>query len=142
MTVSALQARQIWMDWLQFEKRYPENTLDAYGRDIDHWFDFLSLEKRSYDAVDKLIFRHYLSLLAEENLARSSIARKTSSIRSFYRYGARSGLYPSVEIGFMKPPKQSASLPKAVSTRMPKTCLKPFARCPGLIGPKPVISQC
>ncbi len=131
MTVSTLQARQIWMDWLQFEKRYPENTLDAYGRDIDHWFDFLSLEKRSYDAVDKLIFRHYLSLLSEENLARSSIARKTSSIRSFYRYGARSGLYPSVEIGFMKPPKQSASLPKAVSTRDAQDLFKAIRALPG-----------
>lgn len=117
MTVSAQKARQIWMDWLQFEKRYPDNTLDAYGRDIDHWFDFLALDGKNFDQIDKQVFRHYLAALSEEQLARSTIARKTSSLRSFYRYGARSGLYPSVDVGFMKPPKQTASIPKAVSTR-------------------------
>ena len=118
-----LNARQIWMDWLQFEKRYPENTLDAYRRDLDHWLDFLAGQSCPYSAIGKTIFREYLALLAEGGLAKSSIARKVSSIRSFYRYGARSGHYPSVDISFMKPPKQPASLPKAVSKRDAKDLL-------------------
>ena len=128
---SASKARQIWMDWLQYEKRYPENTLDAYGRDIDHWFDFLSLENKAFDAVDKITFRHYLSVLADDHLARSTIARKTSSIRSFYRYGTRSGLYSSIETGFMKPPKQLASIPKAVSIRDAQDLFTAIQELPG-----------
>lgn len=128
---SFLQARQIWMDWLQFEKRYPENTLDAYGRDIDHWGDFLNLEKCAFDAADKQIYRNYLAYLADQNLARSSIARKTASIRSFYRYGARSGLYPTIEISFMKAPKRQATIPKAVSSRDAEDLFKAIKTLPG-----------
>lgn len=107
-------ARQIWMDWLEFEKRYPPTTLDAYGRDIDGWLGYLAAKHCGIGDAGKLEFRGYLAQLAAAGLARSTIARKVASIRSFYRYGARSGQYPSVEISFMKPPRQAATIPKAL----------------------------
>lgn len=107
--------RDIWMDWLKFEKQYPETTLDAYGRDIDFWLDFLRHENTVYDAVTKHEFRHFLSLMTEAGLARTTMARRVASIRSFYRYGIKSGRYSSLEYGFMKPPKAKAPLPKAVT---------------------------
>lgn len=107
--------RQIWIDWLRYEKRYPETTLDAYGRDIDHWLAFLSSENCKFDGVTKFEFRRYLRQLAEDGLARSTIARRVASIRSFYRYGTKSQRYSGADISFMKPPRQHASIPKAVS---------------------------
>lgn len=109
------EARQIWMNWLAFEKRYPQTTLDAYGRDIDSWLDFLKQKNCAFDAVSKFEFRGYLAELNAEGLARSTIARRVAAIRSFYRYGARSELYPSVEINYMKPPRQQNAIPKAVA---------------------------
>ena len=107
--------RDIWMDWLEFEKQYPKTTLDAYGRDIDFWFDFLKTKNIPYDVVTKHEFRHFLSKMTEAGLARTTMARRVASIRSFYRYGIKSGLYTSIEYGFMKPPKAKAPLPKAVT---------------------------
>jgi integrase/recombinase XerC len=103
------------MEWLEFEKRYPPTTLDAYGRDIDNWLDFLSSENCAFDEATKFEFRGYLRQLAEEGLARSTIARRVASIRSFYRYGTKSERYSGVDISFMKPPRQQASIPKAVT---------------------------
>jgi len=107
--------REIWMDWLRYEKQYPETTLDAYGRDIDFWLDYLETKNVAYDQVSKYEFRDFLAKMTDQGLARTTMARRVASVRSFYRYGARSGLYSTVEIGFMKPPKAKAPLPKAVA---------------------------
>jgi len=108
-------ARQHWLNWLTHEKRYPPNTLDAYGRDLDNWLGYLGQNNLDIAAVNKSVFRGYLAALARQNLARTTIARRVSAIRSFYRYGRRSGLYPAVETAFMKPPKRPATIPKPVS---------------------------
>ena len=107
--------RAIWLDWLEFEKRYPQTTLDAYRRDIDSWLDHLAGQGCAVDQVTKLHFRSYLAAMSSAGLARSTMARRVASIRSFYRYGTRSGRYPGVEISFMKPPRQTATIPKAVA---------------------------
>ncbi len=109
-----IRPREIWLDWLEFEKRYPPTTLDAYGRDIDGWLAYLHGQNCTIADVGKLEFRGYLRQLSARKLARTTIARKVASIRSFYRYGTRSGQYASVEIGFMKPPRLIASIPKAL----------------------------
>lgn len=112
-----ISPREVWMDWLRFEKRYPETTLDAYGRDIDFWLAFLTSQNVPYDNVTKHEFRNFLAKMTNAGLARTTIARRVASIRSFYRYGIKSGLYESIEFNFMKPPKAKAPLPKAVAER-------------------------
>ena len=103
------------MDWLRVEKRYPETTLDAYGRDLDGWIAFLERLGCPLEKPGRHEFRGWLAELAESGMARSSVARKVSSVRNFYRYGLRSGLYPSIDPSFMKPPRQPATVPKPVS---------------------------
>lgn len=115
------------MDWLRYEKQYPETTLDAYGRDIDFWLDYLNSQSVTYDNVSKHEFRDFLALMTDRGLARTTMARRVASIRSFYRYGARSGLYAKVEIGFMKPPKAKAPLPKAIAETDAKELLGAIA---------------
>jgi len=115
------------MDWLRYEKQYPETTLDAYGRDIDFWLHYLNSQNVTYDNVSKHEFRDFLALMTDRGLARTTMARRVASIRSFYRYGARSGLYAKVEIGFMKPPKAKAPLPKAIAETDAKELLGAIA---------------
>ena len=109
------------------EKQYPETTLDAYGRDIDFWLDYLNSQNVAYNNVTKHEFRDFLALMTDRGLARTTMARRVASIRSFYRYGARSGLYAKVEIGFMKPPKAKAPLPKAIAETDAKELLGAIA---------------
>ena len=111
----ATRPREIWMDWLRVERRYPETTLDAYGRDLDGWLAYLERAGCPAGSPGRHEFRGWLAELAEAGLARSSVARKVSSVRNFYRYGLKSGRYPSVDPSFMRPPRQPATVPKAVS---------------------------
>jgi integrase/recombinase XerC len=104
-----------WFSWLRDEKRYPENTLDAYRRDLDKWCHHLESESCSLDQVNRHVFREWLAKMATEGLARSTVARRVSSIRSFYRHGHRNGHFDKVEVTYMKPPKQHDTIPKALA---------------------------
>lgn len=103
------------MDWLRDERRYPETTCAAYARDLDDWLDFLQTRGCGLTDIDRGVVRAYLGLLQDRRLARSSIARKISSIRSFYRFGGRSGGFGLADLGIFKPPRQQPALPRSIT---------------------------
>lgn len=82
-----------FMQYLAVERHYTEDTQRAYREDLA---DFTASLKdsghfTSFEKVDRLDVETYLSDLADRGLARSSVARKMSSLRSFYRYLIRVG---------------------------------------------------
>ncbi|MGC6485469.1 MAG: tyrosine recombinase XerC [Candidatus Puniceispirillales bacterium] len=104
-----------WFAWLRDEKRYPENTLEAYRRDLDLWCHHLDRLGCPLDQVSRHEFRDWLAGMAAEGLARSTIARRVSAVRGFYRHGQRNGFFDTVEITYMKPPKRQPTIPKALA---------------------------
>lgn len=68
------------------------HTYQAYERDIDDFIDFLTAEGiTSFDQVDRIIVMNYIAALRQRTgvmgaMKNTSIARKLSSLRSFYRY--------------------------------------------------------
>lgn len=74
--------------YLRVERRYTEPTIKAYLGDITQFADFLRENGgfTTYQAIDALDVRVYLSDLYETQKARSTIARKISSLRMFYAF--------------------------------------------------------
>lgn len=67
------------------------NTAEAYSKDVNQFVDFLASEwgeERAYDwpAVDYRMVRSFLGHLSRQKYDRSSIGRKLSALRSFFRY--------------------------------------------------------
>ncbi|MDQ0156005.1 tyrosine recombinase XerC [Robertmurraya andreesenii] len=82
-----------FLQYLQIEKNYSPYTVEFYHKDILSFFMFMS--EQSIDNLESVEYsdvRIYLTRLFEQDLARKSIARKISSLRSFYRYLLREGL--------------------------------------------------
>ena len=100
-----------WLEWLNQEKRISENTLDAYKRDLIKWSEF----SKNVDKPKKADFRLYMSFLVEKGNSRSSIARKISSIRNFYRFASKRNYLSSEDLDLIKTPKLPQSLPKSIS---------------------------
>lgn len=68
-----------------------EHTQDAYRRDIMAFLSFLKEESIALDQVDRIVVMNYISYLDQQvktqtTLKSSTIARKLSTLRSFYRY--------------------------------------------------------
>ena len=76
-----------FIDYIQLEKNYSNLTVHEYEKDIENFLLFLEKEGVSHlNDVEYVHSRLYVTALYEKKLARTSISRKISSIRSFYRF--------------------------------------------------------
>ncbi len=94
-------------------RNYSSDLVGNYKRGSEKgFFQFLRLKQiDSLEKVDKQVLRDYLAYLAEQGIAKASIARKLSAIRSFYRYLVREGI-------LAKNPLEQAASPK-LDRRLP-----------------------
>ena len=77
--------REAWLNWLQHEKRYGANTLAAYEADLDDFSSFMMTaghDQSQTVPVNRMQFRSWLADMAHRDLARTTIARRISSLRS------------------------------------------------------------
>ena len=90
-----------YLDYLKAERNASGYTLRNYKTDLmgtykrgkgKGFFQFLVQQKiGDFNSVDKQTIRDYLSWLVEQDIDKSSISRKLSAIRSFYRYLLQEG---------------------------------------------------
>jgi integrase/recombinase XerC len=79
--------------YLEAEKNVSVYTVRNYTKDLQEFFQFASDQGLdTLRKVDKQTLRAYLAYLMEQKYAKSSIARRLSAIRSFYRYLMREQL--------------------------------------------------
>ena len=77
-----------FLDFISVEKRYSQNTLVSYKKDLEDLLLFISETEGTEDLkkVDKKIIRNFIVSLSEKKIQKRSINRKLSSLRSFYLY--------------------------------------------------------
>ena len=112
-----------YINYLEVEQNASPYTVRNYTTDllgserIRGFFAFLT-EKgiTSLNEVDRSLLRDYLAYLMEQGLAKASIARKLSAIRSFYRYLVREEILPVNPIQKTSSPKLDRRLPSFLTT--------------------------
>ena len=75
-----------FIKYLKFERGYSDNTIINYEEDINEFIDYLNESHVSFDKLTYQDIKPYLMKLHELKYKRSTISRKISSLRSFYRY--------------------------------------------------------
>ena len=73
-----------FLDYLRTECHLSQNTVLAYGRDLDHFRTWLGSMRIVNLSIQQL--SEYASWLHDQNLAPSSIARHLVSLKVFFRY--------------------------------------------------------
>ena len=104
-----------WLQWLSSVKHYHFHTIDAYKRDLTHYFICLSKQNKANIEPDRAVFRIWISEMYEAGCAKTTVARRVSALRSFFRYCHRLGILQKLDLSWMKSPKLPISLPKAIS---------------------------
>jgi integrase/recombinase XerC len=94
-------------------RNYTSDLVGNYKRGSEKgFFQFLRLRKvDSLEKVDRLVLRDYMAYLMEQGIAKPSIARKLSAIRSFYRYLLQEGMVSANPIANTTSPKLDRRLP-------------------------------
>jgi len=106
--------RTAWLAWLESERRYGANTLAAYESDIDDYLGYAGGDAGSAPP-DRRRFRGWLADMAGRGLARTTVARRVSALRSFYRFCGRTGRIDINDLSWLRAPRPPKSVPKPVS---------------------------
>ena len=102
-----------YLDYLKYEKKYSSYTITNYGNDIEEYFLYLERENINYLDVEYPDIRFYLMYLKDErNDNNSSIDRKLSSLRGFYKYLANNNYISSNPFKLVNGLKKSKKLPR------------------------------
>jgi integrase/recombinase XerC len=101
-----------YVAYLEAERNVSPYTVRNYTKDLLEFFDFVHQQGiTTLKDVNKQTLRSYLARLMEQKFAKSSIARKLSAIRSFYRYLMREELISASPAATTVSPKLDKRLP-------------------------------
>ena len=104
--------KEKFINYLQYEKRYSENTLKSYHRDIDN---FLSYLRDYYEISDLATVNHQMIRswiifsLDEKDLSAASINRMLSTLKSLFKFAKANSLVinnPTLKVLGPKKPKR------------------------------------
>jgi len=115
-----------FVEFLGAEKGYSENTCRAYARDLEEFSSYIDSQRESErstrtetygsvaGSVNNLMIRGYLGVLHKKN-KKSTVARKLSSLRSFFRYLIKYGVITKNPVDLIMTPKQEKPIPSYLS---------------------------
>lgn len=75
-----------FIKYLQFEKRFSPHTVTAYQKDLQQFSEFLKLGELDFVTAGHTHIRSWLVELLDQGADATTINRKASSLRTFYRF--------------------------------------------------------
>ena len=80
--------QQAFIQYLQFQKRYSQNTILSYQTDLTDFFDYLVTQFSITNVAETkpTFIRSWLAQLKEKGIKSKSINRKISTLKSFFKY--------------------------------------------------------
>lgn len=102
-----------YLDYLCYEKNYSNNTITNYSDDICEYLDYIDSEGLDFRNILYSDIRFYLMYLKDTKKDNnSSIDRKLSAIRGFYKYLANNKVVKNNVFSLVSGPKKSKRLPR------------------------------
>ncbi|MDD2203562.1 MAG: tyrosine recombinase XerC [Bacilli bacterium] len=100
-----------FLKYLEIERGYSKNTIKNYKNDIAEFQVFLDDDKVKYNLLTYQDIRPYLNKLNDLKYKRTTISRKISSLRSFYKYLSKEGVISDNPFLLVSLPKKEKKLP-------------------------------
>lgn len=108
-----IQLLSKYLDFLEIERGLSQNTLDAYNRDLNNFFDFCNYI--DIDKIKRTQINSFVRNLHEKNYSSTSIMRKIASIRGFFKWAYINEFTKTNPTLTLEQPKIPKKLPKVVS---------------------------
>ena len=101
-----------YLDFLKYQKNYSEYTIKSYENDIMEYFNYINSESLNYKDIEYSDIRFYLMYLKDKEDNNSSIDRKLSALRGFYKYLVNEEVVHNNVFSLVNGPKKSKKLPR------------------------------
>jgi integrase/recombinase XerD len=105
----------LYLDMLTAERGAGQNTLAAYGRDLEDFSSYLKNARRSIANASTDDLRRYLAGLSRQGLRVTTVARRLSAVRQLYRFLYAEGQRADDPAAVLEGPKRERALPKTLT---------------------------
>jgi integrase/recombinase XerC len=102
---------ETFVDHLRHERGASPRTVEAYAGDLEQFFNHLTEHGLRFEAIDHHAIRSFMGLLSQ-TCAPASLARKLSTLKTFYRYAKRQGWVAANPAQRLRAPKLARRLPE------------------------------
>lgn len=105
-----------YIEYLRSERRRSEYTVDNYRRDLEAFRSYFKAKDAQLDfrSVDADIIRDWMEEMLDKGNTATSVARRLSAVRSFYRYSLAHGRIDHDPAHAIRRPKLRKPLPQFV----------------------------
>ena len=102
-----------FLDYLRYERNYSEKTVLAYGEDISQFKEFAQDEIGEFNPIEVKpeLIREWIVSLMDKGYTSTSVNRKLSSLRSFYKFLLKRGEVVVDPLRKITGPKNKKTLP-------------------------------
>ena len=117
----ASEAVRAWLRSLTSERRMSPKTIEAYARDLGQFAQFIGGHLGGAPSNQDLAgltvsdFRAFLARRRTQGAESRTLARQISSLRSFYRFAEKQGLFRTAALSAIRAPKLPHAVPKPLS---------------------------
>ena len=124
---SAFMMIQRFLDYLKFERNRSDLTVKNYGDDLRAFETFCKDQEEpiSWEAVDADVIRNWMEHMMDKGNNATSINRRLSALRSFYRFALSRKLVSKDPAHSITGPKRSKPLPQFLKEREMDRLLQP-----------------
>jgi integrase/recombinase XerC len=105
------------------ERNLSPNTVAAYRRDLSQFIEFCARLRIDPMRADAKALRRFLAQRMTRGDARTTIARKASCLRTFYRFAVRRKLRADNPAALVAAPKRARTLPQIIKNSQIDTLL-------------------
>lgn len=104
-----------FIEYLKVQKNYSNYTVLNYEKDLEEYNTFLTEKKYSFSDMDYKKCMEYLLFLDKKGLKKTSISRRLSSLRTFYKYLVLNNYCDSNPFLLVSSPKKEKRIPKFIN---------------------------
>lgn len=104
-----------FIEYLKYQRNYSDFTCNNYKKDLNEYNSFILNNKINYKNMDYNEAKEYVIYLNKKNDAKSTISRKLSSLRTFYKYLVLNNKVESNPFLLVSSPKKEKRIPKFIN---------------------------
>ena len=105
-----------FVDYMRYERNMSPRTIRSYSEDLDDFESFFRNldDQLSWGTIDRDIIREWVESMMDRGNSATSVNRRLSSLRSFYRFALKRGMVEVNPASLVKGPKKAKPLPQFV----------------------------
>lgn len=108
---------ELFLEKLASEDGLAQNTINSYANDLELLANFADLKKTPLEKINEKLLKEYFTILVKDGFKSSSISRKISCFKRFYKFLLEDKIVKSNPALNLVLPKMDVKLPKFLSEK-------------------------